>query len=105
MIRVYGPINTLKAVIAELLAKYPNTKHFEVATDTSKNEFKSVSVFQRVAAIANSLQKTFLLCYFGPEYVKYLCDSAGCLWVNNILESALQPWMAKRQTSTLLQER
>ena len=82
IMRVYGPINTLKAVIFELLAKSPNNKHFELTTDTSENDFKSVSVFQRVAAIANSLQKTFLLCYFGPEYVKYLCDSAGCLWVN-----------------------
>ena len=39
-------------------------------------------VFQRVATIANSLQKTFKLCTFGLEHRKYLYNSVGSLWVN-----------------------
>ena len=35
-----------------------------------------------MATIANLLQKTFVLCTFGPEHGKYLYDSAGSLWVN-----------------------
>ena len=74
--------STFNAVIVELLARYPNTHHFEVTTDTSKKEFKMCLVFQRVATIANSLQKTFKLCTFGLEHRKYLYNSVGSLWVN-----------------------
>ena len=35
--------STFNAVIVELLARYPNTQHLELTTDTSKKVFKSVS--------------------------------------------------------------
>ena len=35
---------TLRAVVVQLLEKNPETVHFEVTTDTSKKEFKSVPI-------------------------------------------------------------
>ena len=82
---------TLKAVAVGLLAKYPNIKHFEITTDTSKKEFKSVSVFQRVATIANLLQKTFMLCTLALSMVNIYTIVLEVSGLTNILESAPKP--------------
>ena len=66
-----------------LITKNPNIRHFEITTDTSKKEFKSVSVFQRIACMSVKLNKTFMLCTFGSQHGKFLYDSAGSQWINH----------------------
>ena len=73
---------SLKMVTLDLLKRHPNTEHFEITTDTSRKEFKSVSVFQRIAQISKEIKKSFMICTFGPDHGKFLYDSAGSDWVD-----------------------
>ena len=68
---------SLNQVIQRILKKRPHVSHFEVTTDTSKKEFKAVSVFKRVADIAVATNKTFMISTFGPQHGKFLYDAAG----------------------------
>ena len=57
-------------------------KHIELTTDTSKKEFKSVSVFKRISTISRELKISYMICTFGPQHGKFLYDSSGSDWVN-----------------------
>ena len=63
-----------------ILLDYPDICHFEITTDTSKKEFKAVSVFKRIADIAAKVKKSFMISTFGPQHGKFLYDSAGHVW-------------------------
>ena len=69
---------SFRQVVDNLLATYPAIEHFEVTTDTSRKEFKSVPVFQRIAeTVVIPLQKSVSLCNFGPQHGKHLSDGMG----------------------------
>ena len=68
---------SLTQVVRRIIKELPRVSHFEITTDTSKKEFKAASVFKRVADLAASVKKTFLLSTFGPQHGKFLYDSAG----------------------------
>ena len=69
---------SLRQITSDILEKYPNTKHFDITTDTSKIEFKSVGVFKRVLDnIVIPLNKSVSLCNFGPQHGKFLYDGIG----------------------------
>ena len=72
--------SSLNDVVTSILKERPRVCHFEITTDTSKKEFKSVSVFKRVANIAAKVQKTFMLSTFGSQHGKFLYDPAGFVW-------------------------
>ena len=71
---------SLLRVAQDMLAKFPRTKHIEITTDTSKKEFKSVSVFKRVTDISIKLKRSFMVCTFGPGHGKFLYDGSGRVW-------------------------
>ena len=51
---------SLTDVVQRILKERPHVSHFEITTDTSKKEFKSVSVFKRVATLVAKIKKTIL---------------------------------------------
>ena len=51
--------------------------HFEITTDASKKEFKSVSAVQRIAQISKEINKSFLISSVGPLLVKFLYNGSG----------------------------
>ena len=74
---------SLTQVVGRILKERPSIRHFEVTTDTSKKEFKAISVFKRIAELASSSGKTFMLSTFGPQHGKFLYDAAGSVWESN----------------------
>ena len=79
---------SLRQVVDHIITAYPRVIHFEVTTDTSKKEFKSVAVFKRILDnIVNPLKISVSLCNFGPQHGKFLYDGSGRTWAEHRIVS------------------
>ena len=73
--------NSLLQIVRHIKLNNPQVCHFEITTDTSKKEFKSVAVFKRVLdSIVLPLNVSVSLCNFGPQHGKFLYDGCGRVW-------------------------